>query len=173
MSKRGDNSLQAADFPIEMPRKRGRRSKLTPKRQEAICNLIREGAYAVVAAQCVGISESSFYFWKQRGRADLDAGEPSKYSEFLEALKKAESEAEVDAIKCVLDAAKNGSWTAAMTYLERRWPKRWSRSEKREHIGAVVEPVATDLSRLTVEELKLARDLAAKVQGGRPTHSGD
>ncbi len=151
--------------PSVAPRKAGRRSKLTTELRKEICDLIGEGSYAVVAAQAVGIAESTYYLWKRRGQADLDADETTIYSEFSQSLKKAECEVEMKAVACVLDAAENGKWVAAMTFLERRWPQRWSRGERREH-SVAAEPVAVDWSRLTPDELKLARELTAKC---RPT----
>jgi hypothetical protein len=101
-----------------------RPTKLTTAVRDKILHAIRQGNYAVVAAQYAGIGESTFYLWLQRG----ERGDPL-YVEFMEAVKMAEAQAEVHAVEVVnLHMADN--WQAAMTYLERRHPARWKRRDE-------------------------------------------
>jgi transposase-like protein len=103
----------------------GRKTKLTPEVQEKIVSAIRAGNYAAIAAEYAGISEGTFYGWLKRGR------EESKgvFFEFLKAVKGAEREAEVRAVAHVQKHfAEN--WTAAMTFLERKFPQRWGRRDR-------------------------------------------
>ena len=148
----------------------GRRIKLTPEVQEKVVAAISNGSYAVVAAELAGISESTYYAWKQRGEEDLAAGNASPYLEFLEAIKNAEAAIEMRLVASCTHAAikqrPDGSydWKAAMTFMERRWPNRWSRNERREHSGTVkVAPV--NLSALSMEELDQLERLTAKAEG--------
>lgn len=105
--------------------KAGRHSKLTPEVQKKIVSAIRAGNYAQVAAKYAGIGESTYYNWLQRGR-DENKG---IYREFLEAVKRAESEAEVRTV-ALIHRHMEGSWQAAMTYLERKFPDRWGRTNR-------------------------------------------
>ena len=123
----------------EQSKAAGRRTKLTPEVQKRILSAIRAGNYATVAAEYAGIRERTFYAWLQRGRGQ-DAG---IYRDFLEAVKSAEREAEVRAVAHI-QSHMAGSWQAAMTYLERKFPERWA---KRERVSISLDPKET-LSRL-------------------------
>lgn len=130
-----------------------RPTKLTPERQEKICENIRLGMIYKRAALAAGISPSTFYSWKARGEEETS----SEYSEFLETLKKAEAEGEARHLTLIEDAAKGGGqstetrevfkkgelveritvskpitpqWQAAAWLLERRYPNRWARYSK-------------------------------------------
>ena len=49
------------------------------------------------------------------------------YVEFLEAVKKAEAEAEALRVSRISKAGKEGNWQADAWYLERRYPDRWGK----------------------------------------------
>ena len=100
----------------------GRPSKLTPQVQEKILTVIRAGNYAYVAAAYAGIGRSTFYHWLELGEQE----ESGCFRDFLDAVKAAETEAEIRAVATIQKhMAKN--WQAAMTYLERKFPHRWGR----------------------------------------------
>lgn len=103
----------------------GRKSKLTPERQERICELLRAGNYAGVAAKAAGIAESTFYAWIERG----EKARTGAFAEFAEAVKKAEAEGETAALEIIQTAALE-SWQAAAWLLERRFPQRWARANR-------------------------------------------
>jgi transposase len=105
--------------------KGGRHSKLTPEVQEKIISAIRAGNYAQVAAKYAGIAETTYYVWLQRGKEESSG----MYKEFREAVKKAESEAEVRAV-AMMQKHMTDNWQAAMTYLERKFPDRWGRTNR-------------------------------------------
>jgi len=112
----------------------GRPTKLTPEIQEKIVQVIRAGNYAEVAAAYAGISNKTFYLWKQKGEDQPD----SAYGEFLHAIKKAEADSEAEAVAQIKLAARDPkNWVAGMTWLERRYQKRWSRTDRQEHSGEV------------------------------------
>ena len=149
----------------------GRRTKLTPGLRDEVCVGIRSGCYAKIAAERVGIAESTYYAWKQRGEDDLAEGKTTIHSEFVESIKKAESLIESELIASCLRVARydedrpgDFDWKAAMTFMERRWPDRWSRNERREHSGVVgIAPI--NLASLTDEELDQLDRLTAKAEG--------
>ena len=112
----------------------GRNSKLTPLVQERIVVAIRSGNYAITAAHYAGISERTFYSWLTRGEQESSG----KYREFRDAVTEAEAASEAEAVALVRLASHiPQNWAAAMTWLERRYPHRWSRSERQEHVGEV------------------------------------
>ena len=103
----------------------GRKTKLTPELQDKIVSAIRAGNYAMVAAEYAGISTTTFYRWLQQG-AEAKSG---IYKDFRDAVKKAESDAEVRAV-AIIQKHMEGNWQAAMTYLERKHPNRWGRRDR-------------------------------------------
>jgi transposase len=133
----------------------GRKTKLTPKAQELICSLIASGNYASVAASAAGISEQTFYSWMERGR-----NKEKKFLEFLEAIKKAESDAETYRVGRIV-AASAEHWTAAAWWLERKFPDRWGRKERHEHTGKDGGPVKLTLG---FDEWKRGREKDMKRQ---------
>jgi len=109
-----------------------RRDKLTPERFETIVRAIREGNTYRAAAGLAGVTESTLYNWLERGRK----ARSGKYLEFLEAVKKAEAEAEARHVRIVERAAAK-NWTAAAWWLERRRPDDWSLKQRVEHSGRI------------------------------------
>jgi len=105
----------------------GRPTKLTKEVQTKIINAIRGGLPVVSAAGLAGISEKTFYNWKTLG--EEDETEKSKYFQFLQAVKTAERESEANLVAKIQT---DESWQSKAWILERRFPSRWSRIEKRE-----------------------------------------
>ena len=103
----------------------GRPSRLNAEMQEKIVSAIRAGNYAKVAAAYAGINVGTFYEWMQKGRTQ----KTGKYAEFHDAVKLAESQAEVRAVAMVQKSMDN-NWATAMTYLERKHPDRWGRRDR-------------------------------------------
>lgn len=134
----------------------GRGPKLTEEVHDAIVRSIGLGNYATVAAGTAGIHTSTFYAWIQQGERDRAAGVESIYSAFSDAVKKAEDEAEAAAVTHVR-AAMRDSWQAAMTYLERKHPKRWGRKDRHEVTGAEGGPI--EISEAALQDPELRKDL--------------
>ena len=121
----------------------GRRSKLTPEVQEKICEYVRQGLTYEIAARAAGISESTFYRWRERG----ERARSGKFREFWEALKRAEAEAEQRLVERIL-AASSDTWQAAAWMLERRYPDRWGRKDRVRHETDFGDALAQVLERL-------------------------
>jgi transposase len=103
----------------------GRPSKLTPELQKKIVKLVRDGNYFETAAQAAGIAKSTLYDWLKRGESDEEP-----FAEFSDALKKAEAEAEADAVAMVRAGLRDApQWQSAMTFLERRAAERWAKRD--------------------------------------------
>jgi transposase len=130
----------------------GRISRLTPELQAEIVRRVAAGNYPAVAAVSAGISASTFYAWMARGKKERSG----PFRDFLRAVRKAESDAEVQNIAIIRQVMKGGAvterktitrkdgstetvekfaradWAAAMTHAERRWPDRWGKKESEE-----------------------------------------
>lgn len=107
-----------------------------------------EGNYAKTAALACGVSETTYYKWMARAvefmGPEVDEVPETEliYVQFAESLKWAEAHAEVRLLRTAAMGARG--WQAAMTVLERKYPTRWGRSEKRmhEHTGGGGKPIA-------------------------------
>jgi len=112
----------------------GQPTKCTPEVQERVVQALRGGNYRDTSAAYGGITYDTFSNWMQWG--EQDQREP--YLSFFLACKKAETEAEIEAVSQVRLASRNPkNWAASMTWLERRYQRKWSRLERTEHTGAV------------------------------------
>lgn len=114
--------------------KAGRHTKLNKERLDLICRYLRAGNTRKVAAECAGISEQTFYTWINKGKE----AKSGVFFEFLESVKKAESEAHAGAVNTIT-VARQKSWQAAAWWLERKFPDDWGKREKMEveHKGPV------------------------------------
>ena len=113
-----------------------RPTKCTPELTERICEYLASGCYVCTACDLCGIDQSTYHRWRERGE---NGEEP--YCEFVKAIKDAEARAEARAVALVQKAMVD-DWKAAMTWMERKFPDRWSRGERREITGAGGGPVA-------------------------------
>jgi len=132
--------LDNQDICVAHAGRNGRPTKLTDRLADEIVDHIQHGAYAEIAARACGIDESTFYRWLETGEADQEHGRDTPHASFRKGVKRAEADAEVCAIRYVF--ACGDSWQARMTYLERKFPKRWGRRERHEveHSGAIGKP---------------------------------
>lgn len=132
----------------------GRPTKLSKPRIDTICESIALGTNYEQAARGAGIHPATLYRWKDVGEAVLTAlGNGTKAADlseqerlaasFCEGIEKAEATAELAMLAVVRNAAlgspakvvdgvevepaQSPVWQAAMTFLERKYPGRWSR----------------------------------------------
>ena len=130
---------------------KGRPTKLTPAVAKKLLYAITLGMTYERASEYVGIAKETFLVWRKRGEKELDGF----YHHFVLALKKAEIQCERNMLDVIERAAKGGytvtktkekmirgvlvereehettkdmNWTAAMTLLERRFPKLYGRN---------------------------------------------
>lgn len=126
----------------------GRKSKLTPEVTEKLCTALKAGNTRRAACGYAGISEDSFANYLRQS------------SDFSEAIRKAESDAEVHCVAVIRKAMQEGLWGPAAWWLERR---RWQDWKKRDEIN--VRNLPTDqLLALVVEcesRIESAGDRAA------------
>jgi len=139
----------------------GRPVKLTPEVQEDICAAIRAGNYIEPSAIRAGVSKSTLYSWLKKGKTEADrvdravsVGRRAKvtvklkpYVDFLDAVKKAEAEAEARDVAIISKAAMT-QWQAAAWRLERKHYDRWGRRQALEHSGPQGKPVKVQRVRI-------------------------
>ena len=105
-----------------------------------LLNALAAGNFLCTAAHLSGLSKQTVYNWIKRG----EAGE-HPYDQFLDAYQKASAVAEVAAVAAVRAAGAAGPeyWLASQTFLERRFPERWTRRQDREPGPPVIVVGAT------------------------------
>jgi len=105
----------------------GRPTKFTPETRDRILTALRAGNYRETACHYAGISHQTLRNWILK--ADTPDA-PPEYIEFLEAIERAEAEAEMVDIGLIRQAAQGGTWQAAAWVRERKNPERWGRRER-------------------------------------------
>ena len=106
----------------------GRNTKLTPERQDKICQHLRDGNTRRVAALLSGIAESTFYVWLEKANPKHE-NYSEAYAEFLEAISRAEAEAEAEHVKNIKTQG-IGDYRASVEWLKRRRPADWSEKQQ-------------------------------------------
>jgi transposase len=100
----------------------GKPTKLTPRLQEQICQLLRQGNFIQTVCSFVGIDKTSFYLYMRLGER---ATEGIHY-EFRKAVLKSQAEAEMRMLRHIVEAAQT-DWCASAWRLERKFPKKYGR----------------------------------------------
>jgi len=100
----------------------GRRTKFTPEVRAKIIQAIESGNTREAASGFAGIDDGTLYTWLRKGRA----AKSGQYREFLKAVTRAESRAEVGFVNVVAKAAKGGDWKASQYWLSVRKHRAWS-----------------------------------------------
>ena len=103
-----------------IPDEQGRRTTRQMTRQDMVMELVRQGCTQKVAAVRAGISESSFYSWRDKGRK----AKSGQYHDFAQALEEAQAVAEAT-LTLQLRAHGSTEWRAVAWMLERRFPDTW------------------------------------------------
>lgn len=145
----------------------GRPTKFTPETKEKILTALRAGNYRQVACRYAGISHQTLRNWINRA----EEGDPA-YVEFVEALEKAEADAEVADLALIRRAAGDGAWQAAAWIRERKNPERWGRRERTqvELSGPDGGPVALAVSHMV--DVTAIEGLAATLERRRREQLG-
>ena len=137
----------------------GRPTKLTPEIVSRILDSLRAGIGRDTAIAAAGIARSSFYAWYARGRN----ARRGAFSDFSDAVKKAEADAAIRNITIIQKAALGGelilrtmvtkpdgttitvekktppNWQPAAWWLERKYPQQWGRTARIERTERPVE----------------------------------
>ena len=101
----------------------GRPSKFTEARRNAIIDAISHRIPYEYAAEANGICEATLHDWLNTAKAHRLQGIESDYTQFSEAIKRAEMQRMREHSDMI--AAKPERWQADAWLLERRWPKHY------------------------------------------------
>ncbi len=127
----------------------GRPTKYSPDRCERIVEALRGGNTRQTACALGGISDETFARWLR------------EHVDFMDSVKKAESEAEAANVAIVKKAALAGTWTAAAWWLERKLPQQWGRTDRVEvTIRQQAEALAAELGVPVDEVIREAERIA-------------
>jgi len=115
---------------------------LTPEVADQIAGFIRAGNWPQTAAVAAGVSARSYFRWMARGQKAAQAAEDDQpidpsdepFWQFWQQIKKAESESEAIAVGFLVRSMPRTPM-AVLSWLERRFRERWSRTERLEHAG--------------------------------------
>lgn len=135
----------------------GRPTELKPAVKRKFVKALRDGNYIETAAAMAGISTKTVYNWMRRGSREENRLEenprarPKKeeapFLDFLQAVTRAQAEAEAAAVQAIIQAEAE-DWRAAAWRLERKFPDRWGRKDRLaaelEHSGEVGMKVVVD-----------------------------
>ena len=151
----------------------GRRTILNKQLQEAICEIIESGHSIKTACDVVGINQSSFETWRNKGKAAIDKygddpanfpdtpeGEDQiKYARFYRRSTRARQRLKLDALEQIKAAGKKGDWKAAAWLLERCYDD-YNRSSKVDVTskGDKIGPDADKIAALLGEDTAPAKD---------------
>lgn len=145
----------------------GRKPKLTKGLIQNAEKLLKGGNYVETVCEYLGIGTTTWYRWMQEG----EQANFGLKREFWEAIKKAESEAE---IRLVTDLQKiadeERTWQAIAWMLERKYPDRWGKKDRLDanltHSGKNGGPIQTEtkvkLENLSDEELLFLESIVKK-----------
>jgi transposase len=135
----------------------GRPTKLNDELREVIAGQLRAGNYIETAAAFAGVSKVTLYDWIRRGKRELQRveanprakvrKEEAPFVDFLNAVERAQAEAEAEDVDILRRAARD-DWKAAAWRLERKFPDKWGRKDRLaaelEHAGNVGLTIAVD-----------------------------
>lgn len=124
-------------------------------RVQKLLHALRAGNYREIACKVSGISRGAFYEWLKRDAV------------FLEAVEKAEADAECDLIEATTKAGRQPQfWAANMTLLERKHPDRWGRRQEDSSAPKVVVQIGVQSGDVSVSLSPVPRkELAAESTG--------
>lgn len=176
-----DSTLKDSSNQKKKKSSPGRPTKLTKELQDKICLYLKYGNYVETAAAACGVSKVILYAWLKRG---TEHKAPGIYKDFLNAIEKAQAEAETrdlvniensasgsaavfDSNGNQIRAERKSNWTASAWRLERRHPTKWGHLQKLELTGKNGGPIQIDEAALDREIEHFAGVLGFKKDGSK------
>jgi hypothetical protein len=105
---------------LRKPRKLGRRTILDGNLTKRICGLLADANSIKTACEAVGIDESTFYDWIQKG----EQGQ-KPYADFAKRTSRARGKAKQRLVKTIVSQSPK-DWKAAAWILSHCWPQEFS-----------------------------------------------
>ena len=124
------------------PEVTGKRPGCTEDLVAEIARYLKAGVTVRDTCGAVGIAESTFYTWQERGEADLKQGLETRHSEFVKKSTHARAVARAAAVTHIRSAM-GGDWRAAAWFLERADSENWGKRERQEITGANGGPIVS------------------------------
>ncbi|MDI6617883.1 MAG: IS630 transposase-related protein [Clostridiales bacterium] len=111
-----------------------RRPKLNSDIVEKVYKYVAAGNYIETVCQYLNISKQTYYNWLKKG----EKAHSGLYFDFVDAIKRAEAEAEMRNVTLIQKAGST-TWQAAAWYLERKHPDKWGKREQMDltHSGGI------------------------------------
>jgi hypothetical protein len=98
---------------------------------EGIATLIAAGNYAETACRTMGITPKTYANWLQQGAEDEAAGRETIHRAFLQAINRADAQAEVNLVELArTKSTADHTAIGAFTFLDRRWRERWGQTQQ-------------------------------------------
>lgn len=117
-----------------------RPTKLTPEIENVIIDSVSMGNFIETACAVAGIHKDTLYHWLKLA----EERPKSVYGQFRDKLRKAQAEAESDAVTLITSAGTT-QWQALAWRLERMYPEKWGNrlkvDSKSEHSGPNGGPI--------------------------------
>lgn len=117
---------------------KGRKTKLNYKLIDIACKSLENIHFEKTVAKAIGVSEVTWYNWKNKGKAVQDKLKQNEYYEptereqlyldFYESVRKSSAIGEVKALDNIRRLGKK-DWRAIAWYLERRFPNQWAKTK--------------------------------------------
>lgn len=124
--------------------KRGRPTRLDSELTRKICGLLSEGISIAATCDALGVSESRYFEWLQKG----EKGE-KPYAKFREQTTRARANGKIALVRQILA---DKDWRAKSWYLERCWPDEFGKERPRPPEPPLPPPLPE--AELTPEETK-------------------
>lgn len=106
--------------------KDGHTTERTVTRGERVVEMVRASNYRDDAARVAGIHPATLFDYLAKGRNDRSAGKTTQFTEFADAIEKAQAESDSAMVVLIRAAATSPNhWQAASWLLERRHPDKW------------------------------------------------
>lgn len=144
MAKKKQENQEPIVKELLKKNKGGQPTLLTDEMIELFEKYLKFGVVQSKIPALVGITETTFYAWKKRGKEDLKNGIKSKYSEFFEMIKRNKDFILAFHLQNIMKIAKEGNLTASIFILKSLYPEQFSenpelRKTKTKNKGKQVE----------------------------------
>jgi hypothetical protein len=144
----------------------GRPTKLNKRVQNIICRAIRAGMTYERAAEAGGITFQTFTTWRGQGEADLNAGQTTIFSDFFDAVQRAEIDGELKNAEVVFKAAKGGmKITETKTVTKATVTK--GEDGKEQRVAGLAEEEVTVVTKTAAPDWKAAAFILERRHGAR------
>lgn len=102
---------------------------------------IKLGMNNLKACEYAGFTDKALYEWINKGETDLEKGQETVFSEFVETLKKTRAECQAFHLQNVIRAGQNGNWQASAWILERIFPSSFGQNRNESNEEDKIEVV--------------------------------